>query len=90
MFSVPLTPPRVQTSSAPQSPAPPQSFSSQQNKKISMSAEAVRVYLAEDFGAELLDAYENLKRAFNIFDDKDFDMLFIFDEARYFDRYLGD
>ena len=85
MTSIPLTPPRAQTSSAPQSPCTPQSLLllSQKSKILSVSAESVRVYLAQKFGTELLDAYESLKKAFNVVDDKDFDMLLIFDEARY-------
>jgi hypothetical protein len=81
-------------SSAPQKPSPPfiaqtpstpQTASSPQNdkdKKYTVSAGSARKYLAEKFGADLRSAYSELKKAFNGIADEDFDMLFIFDEAR--------
>ena len=48
-----------------------------------MSAEAARKYLAVTFGDQLRDAYSELKTAFNVVADRDFNLLLIFDEARY-------
>ena len=70
-----------QKSSSPEMPATPQTPSKVQ--KGTVSAEAARRYLAETFGAELRDAYNNLKMAFNIVTDGDFNLPLIFDEARY-------
>lgn len=73
-----------QTPYAPQTPSTPQTASSSQKvKKGTVSAESARIYLAEELGADLRSAYSELKNAFEVVSDKDFDMLFIFDEARY-------
>src|ERR1700737_4043077 len=40
------------------------------------------LYLRANFGRDVCEAYENLKRAFGIFNDKDFTLLLICDEAR--------
>jgi hypothetical protein len=70
--------------STPQTPSTPQTRSScQKVKKDPVSAESARIYLAEELGADLRSAYTELKKAFKVVIDKDFDMLFIFDEARY-------
>jgi hypothetical protein len=80
-FSIPEGPFTPQKSSDPQ--APQTSPSSENTKKSAISAESVRIYLAEKYGQELRDAYTKLKEAFNIVADKNFDLLLIFDEARY-------
>ena len=80
-FSNPEGPSTPQKSSDPH--APQTSPSSENTKKSAISAESVRIYLAEKYGQELRDAYTKLKEAFNIVADKDFDLLLIFDEARY-------
>ena len=76
MFSTPPRSSRPETSSTPRTP-------SQKVQKSTISAESARSYLAEQLGADLRDAYSGLKKAFNVVADKDFNILFIFDEARY-------
>jgi len=85
--STPSTPQKIssfQTPYTPQIPSTPQTASSSQKvKRETVSAESARIYLAEEFGADLRSAYGELKKAFKVLTDKDFDVLFIFDEARY-------
>jgi hypothetical protein len=76
------TPSQTGQSSGPETPSTPRTLS-QKVQKSTISAESARSYLAEQLGADLPDAYAALKEAFNAVTDKDFNMLFIFDEARY-------
>jgi hypothetical protein len=39
-------------------------------------------YLRANFGTDISEAYANLKQAFGVIDDKDFNLLLICDEAR--------
>ena len=70
-----------QKSSSPEWPSSPQTPS--KIPKSTVSAEAARKYLAATLGDQLRDAYNNLKTAFNVVADRDFNLLLIFDEARY-------
>jgi hypothetical protein len=74
---LPMTPLDRQTSSTSSSPGPPPS-----KMRQVASAEAARRYLLEQLGSDLHKAYAELKEAFNIKDDRDFNMLLVFDEAR--------
>ena len=82
--SMPQAPSISQRLSSSQKPSTPRSPSSSQHVIVgTLSTESARTYLQEEFGADLRDAYNKLKKVFNIIVDKDFSMLFIFDEARY-------
>ena len=70
-----------QKSSSPEMPTTPQTPS--KVPKSTVSAEAARSYLAVALGDQLREAYSKLKTAFNVMADRDFNLLLIFDEARY-------
>jgi len=70
-----------QKSSSAEMPTTPQTPSKVPQSTV--SAEAARSYLAGTLGDQLRDAYSKLKTAFNVVADRDFNLLLIFDEARY-------
>ena len=52
-------------------------------KKDVIIAEFIYIYLTEKFNKNFCDVYIKLKEEFNIIIDKDFELLLIFDEARF-------